>query len=252
MIWLLAIAMAVLVGLSLGMFGSGGSVLAVPILVYIMGIETKSAIAMSLAIVGFTALTGTVLQWRQKTLCVKAALFFSVIGIVGTLGGTWVAMKISGTLQLILFGTLMVGAALAMLLKKEPDLIEGSNECHMRPDLAGGMGAGVGFMTGLLGVGGGFMIVPALNSIGHLKLRLAIGTSLFIISVNALAGVLGYLGKVNFYWPVVGIFIVFSSLASFIGVRLAKRLPVAKLRQGFAGFILILGAWLLVKNLLTL
>src|SRR5690606_21910195 len=89
MMWILAILLAVLVGLSLGLFGSGGSVLAVPILVYVLGIETKSAIAMSLAIVGFTALTGTVAQWRQKTLCLKAAVFFSLIGILGTLGGTW-------------------------------------------------------------------------------------------------------------------------------------------------------------------
>lgn len=96
MTWLLAILMAILVGLSLGLFGSGGSVLAVPVLVYILGIETKSAIAMSLAIVGFTALTGTVMQWRQKTLCLKAALFFSVIGILGTWGGAWVALQISG------------------------------------------------------------------------------------------------------------------------------------------------------------
>ncbi|MCE9624979.1 MAG: sulfite exporter TauE/SafE family protein [Deltaproteobacteria bacterium] len=247
--WLLAMAMGSLVGLSLGMFGSGGSVLAVPILVYVLGYETKSAIAMSLAIVGLTALTGAVLQWKRGALCLKAALFFSVIGIVGTLGGTWVALRVSGTLQLILFGLLMVVVALAMLRKKEADLSPGKDECHMRPELAGGLGAVVGFMTGFLGVGGGFMIVPALNTLGNLKLRLAIGTSLFVIAVNSAAGVLGYLGKVPFDWPVVIVFVVVSSLASFLGVALSHRLPVEKLRKGFAVFILVLGVGLVVKNL---
>lgn len=252
MIWVLAVALALLVGLSLGLFGSGGSVLAVPILVYLLGIETKSAIAMSLAIVGFTALTGTLIQWRQKALCLKAAIFFSIIGVLGTFGGAWVALKISGTLQLTLFGLLMVTAALAMIFKKEPDLIAGRDECEMRPDLAGGLGAGVGFMTGLLGVGGGFLIVPTLNSLGHLKLRLAIGTSLFIITVNALAGVVAYLGKVDFHWDLVGIFIVFAALGSWLGTRIGKKLPVAKLRMGFSVFILVIGAWLLVKNIMAL
>lgn len=246
--WLLATAMGSLVGLSLGMFGSGGSVLAVPILVYVLGYETKSAIAMSLAIVGLTALTGAVLQWRRGALCHKAALFFSVIGIIGTLGGTWVALRVSGTLQLILFGLLMVVVALAMLRKKEADLTQGKDECHMRPELAGGLGAGVGFMTGFLGVGGGFLIVPALNTLGNLKLRLAIGTSLLVIAVNSAAGVLGYLGKVPFDWPIVVIFVAVSSLASFLGVALSHRLHVGKLRKGFAGFILVLGVWLVVKN----
>lgn len=249
MSWVLAMSMASLVGLSLGIFGSGGSVLAVPILIYILGIETKAAIAMSLAIVGLTALTGTVQQVRQHTLCTKAAIFFSAIGIAATLGGTWVAMRVSGTLQLILFGALMMGAAVAMFFKKEADLISGQNECHLRPELASGLGAGVGFMTGLLGVGGGFLIVPALNSIGHLKLRLAIGTSLFIITVNCIAGVVGYLGKVPFDWGLIFIFVIFSSAASLLGVRLARRLHIHHLRKGFAVFIFVLGIALLVKNI---
>lgn len=247
--WILAMTMASLVGLSLGVFGSGGSVLAVPILIYILGIETKSAIAMSLAIVGFTALIGTIQQLRQHTLCTKAALFFSAIGIIGALGGTWVGLRISGTLQLILFGALMMAAAGAMFFKKEADLIPGQNECFLQPHLASTLGAGVGFMTGLLGVGGGFLIVPALNSLGKLKLRLAIGTSLFIITINSAAGVIGYWGKVSFDWPIVLTFIIFSSLGSFAGISLAKRLKVKHLTQGFAVFLFVLGASLLVKNI---
>lgn len=249
MSWFLAMAMGALVGLSLGMFGSGGSVLAVPILIYVLGYETKSAIAMSLAIVGLTALTGTVSQWKRGALCHKAALFFSIIGIVSTLGGTWVALRVPGTLQLISFGILMVVVASAMLFKKEADLVPGKDECQMRPELAGGLGAGVGFMTGFLGVGGGFLIVPALNTLGHLKLRLAIGTSLFVIAVNCAAGVLGYLGRVPFDWPVVIVFVAVSSLASFAGVALSHRLHVEKLRKGFAIFIIVLGVWLVAKNI---
>ncbi|MCP5468642.1 MAG: sulfite exporter TauE/SafE family protein [Deltaproteobacteria bacterium] len=248
MTWILAMLMGSLVGLSLGMFGSGGSVLAVPILIYILGYDTKSAVAMSLVIVGFTALVSTIHQWRHKALCHRAALFFSIVGIIGTFFGTWVALRVSGSFQLILFGLLMVIVAVLMIFKKEADVEEGKNECEMRHDLAGGLGAGVGFMTGLLGVGGGFLIVPALNTIGHLKLRLAIGTSLLIITINSMAGVIGYWGKVHFDWLVILIFVAVSSLSSFVGIQLAKRLHVEKLRKGFAAFILILGLGILTQN----
>jgi len=244
----LALLMGSLVGLVLGIFGSGGSVLAVPILVYVLGLEVKSAIAMSLVIVGLTALTGAVQQWRQKTFCLKAALFFSGVGIFGAYGGSWLAMKVSSLLQLLIFGFIMVVAAIATLLKKEPDMEQGHDECYMRPDLATGLGAGVGVLTGFLGVGGGFLIVPALNSVGNLKLRLAIGTSLFIIAVNCAAGVVGYLGKVDFHWSLTITFVIFSALASLLGVRLARKLPVRILRKAFSIFILILGIGLIVKN----
>lgn len=249
MTWVLAIAMGTLMGLSLGVFGSGGSILTVPILVYVMRYETKSAIAMSLAIVGLTALTGAVLQWKRGALCLKAAVVFSSIGIIGTLGGAWVGLRVSGRAQLILFSLLMVVLAAAILRKKETPPLQGNDECDLRPELAGGLGAGVGFLTGLLGVGGGFLIVPALNTLGHLKLRLAIGTSLFVIAINSAAGVLGYLGKVSFDWPFVLVFVAVSSMASFLGVAISHRLHVENLRKGFAGILLLLGAWLLTKNL---
>ncbi len=249
MLWILAICMGVLVGLSLGMFGSGGSVLAVPILIYILGYETKTAIAMALAIVALSAWVGAIVQWKRGNLCHKAALFFSAVGIVGTLFGAWVALKISSTLQLALFGSLMLFVAVAMFLKKENPLLSEKNECEMRPDLAGGLGAGVGFLTGLLGVGGGFLIVPSLNTLGHLKLRLAIGTSLLIIALNSSIGVFAYWGKVSFHWPIVLIFGTVASLSSFLGVFLAQKLPVKKLKNVFSTFILILGAWILLKNL---
>jgi len=248
----IALAMGSLVGLVLGVFGSGGSVLAVPILVYVMGIEVKSAIAMSLVIVGITAMTGSVLQWRQKTFCLKAAVFFSLIGIVGALVGAWLAMKVSAILQLFIFGLVMVIAAIGTMLKKEPDTEAGHDECYIRPDLASGLGAGVGVLTGFLGVGGGFLIVPALNSVGNLKLRLAIGTSLFIISVNCAAGVVGYWGRVDFHWPLTFTFVIFSALASLLGVKLARKLPVRILRKAFSIFILLLGIGLIVKNGLLL
>lgn len=250
--WIWAITMGSVVGFSLGMFGSGGSILAVPILVYLFGYETKSAIAMSLAIVGLSALTGTILQWKQKTLCHKAAVFFSSVGILGTLGGTWVSLRVSGPLQLVLFGVLMMVVALSILRRKEVDLIGGKDECYMRPELAGSLGAGVGFMTGFLGVGGGFLIVPALNILGNLKLRLAIGTSLFVIGINSAAGILGYWGKVSFDWPIVLVFAGVASLTSYLGGSVSRKLPVEKLKMGFSGIILILGAWLVVKNIFYL
>lgn len=248
MILLGALAMGSLVGLALGIFGSGGSILAVPILVYVLGIGVKSAIAMSLVIVGFTAAIGAVQQYRQKTICLKAALFFSAAGIVGTYGGTWLAFLASPILQLLIFGVVMVVASVATMFKKDIDREAGYDECYLRPDLAGGLGVGVGLLTGFLGVGGGFLIVPVLHSLGNLKLRLAIGTSLFIIAVNCAAGVAGYWGKVAFHWPITFIFVLCSSLASILGVKLAKRVSVPALRKSFAIFILLLGVGLIVKN----
>lgn len=248
----ITLLMGSVVGLVLGVFGSGGSVLAVPILVYVMGIEVKSAIAMSLVIVGITALTGAILQWRQKTFCLKAAVFFSIIGIFGALAGTWLAMYVSPVLQLFIFGIVMVVAAVATMLKKDPETETGQDQCYIRPDLASGLGAGVGVLTGFLGVGGGFLIVPALNSLGNLKLRLAIGTSLFIITVNCAAGVVGYWGKVDFHWPLTFTFVIFSALASLLGVRLGRKLPVPILRKAFSILILLLGIGLIVNNGLLL
>ncbi|MDX1386879.1 MAG: sulfite exporter TauE/SafE family protein, partial [bacterium] len=124
---LLALVMGGVVGLTLGVFGSGGSVLAVPILVYVLGMEVKDAIAMSLVIVGLTAVTGAVQQYRQKTFCLKPALFFSAVGIVGAYVGTWLAMLASPVLQLFIFGIVMVVAAIATMLKKEPDVESGGD-----------------------------------------------------------------------------------------------------------------------------
>lgn len=252
MILLGALAMGGLVGLALGIFGSGGSVLAVPILVYVLGIEVKSAIAMSLVIVGLTAAIGALQQYRQKTICLKAALFFSAAGILGAYGGTWLAMLASPILQLFIFGAVMVVASVSTLFKKDVDREAGYDECYMRPDLAGGLGVGVGLLTGFLGVGGGFLIVPVLHALGNLKLRLAIGTSLFIIAVNCAAGVAGYWGKVEFHWALTFTFVACAALASLAGVRLANRLPVPTLRKSFAVFILLLGIGLMIKNGLAL
>lgn len=250
MTWLLALAMGILMGLSLGLFGSGGSILTVPILIYVLGYEPKSAIAMSLAIVGLTALTGAAQQWRRGALCPKAALFFSAVGILGTWGGALVALRVSDQFQLLFFGTLVLAVSVIMFRKKERAPETGGDECAMRPDLAGGLGGGVGFLTGLLGVGGGFMIVPVLNSLGHLKLRLAIGTSLLVIAVNSAAGVAAYLGKVSFDWPMILVFVAVSSLAGFFGVALSHKWRVENLRKGFAVFLFVLGAWILTKNLI--
>lgn len=244
----LSLVFGSLVGLSLGLFGSGGSVLAVPILVYGLGYSPKSAVAMSLAIVGLSALSGVIRQWRRRSLCPKAALFFSASGIIGTLGGTWLAMKVSGSFQLILFALLMITTSITMFFKKEADVELGRDECQMNSGLAGTLGVGVGFLTGLLGVGGGFLIVPALNSLGKLKLRLAMGTSLIVISVNSAVGFLGYLTQVEFDWKTLLSFSLSASLASLLGVSLSHRLHVEKLRKFFAGFIFILGIWVFIKQ----
>ncbi len=241
---------AVAIGLVLGLLGSGGSILTVPILVYLADQPGKVAIAESLAIVGAIALVGAAGYARRGLVDWRSVLGFGLPGIVGTYGGSLLAAQVPAAMQLVLFAVVMIAAAGAML-KGRPDAVGGR---PARPAwLVGLLGAGVGVMTGLVGVGGGFLIVPALVLLVGLDMRMAVGTSLAIIVLNSAVGFVSYLDLLSasgasVSWPLIGTFVVIGMVGALGGARVSGRVPQASLRRGFAVFLVVMGAFILIQE----
>lgn len=243
---------ALCVGLSLGLLGSGGSILTVPILVYGLGQGEKEAIAGSLAIVaGISALAAIPYAVRRQ-IDWRSVLLFGLPGMAGAWVGSRIAAGISGAVQLAIFAVVMLAAAGFML--RGPKFARSVD----RPPRQGWKvaldGAAVGLLTGLVGVGGGFLIVPALVLLGGLPMSLAVGTSLVIIAGNAATGFVAHLGTVR----ALGIeldaraiftFIALGGLGALAGHTLGRGLPQAFLRRIFAIGLLALGAYVLWRNL---
>ncbi|WP_412069951.1 sulfite exporter TauE/SafE family protein [Rubrivirga sp. IMCC43871] len=251
---LYALLGAVAIGLVLGLLGSGGSILTVPVLVYLAGQPDKVAIAESLAIVGAIAAVGAVPYARQKLVDWHSVLYFGVPGIVGTYGGAALAKWVPGAVQLALFAVVMILAAGLMLRGKE-SLEARGDEPHTRQPLwlIAIEGLIVGVLTGLVGVGGGFLIVPALVLLGGLSMRMAVGTSLLIIAAKSAAGFWKYtdvLAETGLHvdWALIGIFAVIGIAGSFVGNALSQRVPQAQLKRGFAVFLVVMGIFILYKE----
>jgi uncharacterized membrane protein YfcA len=245
-----AIVPGALIGAALGLLGGGGSVLTVPIFVYVLGFAPKQAIAMSLAVVGATSAFGTASHWRAGNVNVRAAFVFGSVAMLGTLIGVRLSQLVPGTTQLIIFGAVMVVAATFMIRKHGP--YEGQGDDSARPVISlrkvvpGGLL--VGSLTGLVGVGGGFLIVPALMMM-RISLRHAVGTSLLIITGTCVVGFLGYLGQVSPDWAAVGIVAVGTFPGIALGSYLHQFVPEPVLRRGFAAFLVAIAAFILIENL---
>jgi len=248
---LYALLGAVAIGLVLGLLGSGGSILTVPVLVYLADQPDKVAIAESLAIVGAIAAVGALPYARQKLVDWHSVLYFGVPGILGTYGGAALAKWVPGPVQLALFAVVMILAAVLMFRGRK-EAPEGE---HKRQALwlIATEGLIVGVLTGLVGVGGGFLIVPALVLLGGLSMRLAVGTSLLIIAAKSAAGFWKYidvLAETGLYvdWTLIGIFAAIGIVGSFVGNALSQRVPQAQLKRGFAVFLIIMGGFILAKE----
>lgn len=244
---------AVLIGLSLGLLGSGGSILTVPVLVYLAGVPGKVAIAESLAIVAVIALVGAVPYAWQRLVDVRSVLFFGLPGIVGTYGGAFLSQFVSGGVQLVLFAGVMLVAAALMFRSRERSEGEEAKRRHPAWQIAL-EGLGVGVLTGLVGVGGGFVIVPALVLLGGLPMRLAVGTSLVIIALKSAAGFAKYLDVLgadglSVDWKLIGVFAVIGVAGSMAGSRLGGYVPQATLKKGFAVFLVVMGVFVLWREL---
>ena len=243
---MLGYSLATLIGLSLGLLGGGGSILTVPILVYAMGMDAKLSIALSLAIVGATSLIGVFSHARAKNVDYKVAAIFGPIAMAGTYGGAKLSQFLSGEVQLLIFAVIMLLASIFMIKgREETEAVEKK----LNIPLIAIEGLIVGVITGLVGVGGGFLIVPALVLLTGLSMKRAVGTSLLIISAKSFAGFSGYLGLVQIPWEFLFKFTAFSGVGIIVGSYLVKYVSQAKLKKAFAVFLIFMGAFILYKNL---
>ena len=243
----LALALAALIGLSLGLLGGGGSILTVPVLVYVLGVAAKPAIAMSLPVVGVTSLVGAALHWRLGNVRVPTALTFGALAMVGAFAGAKLSVFLSGAAQLALLAVVMLAAAGAMLRGGGP---QAGNTTATPPRLALliPVALGVGVLTGLVGIGGGFLVVPALVLLAGLPMKQAVGTSLLVIAMNSASGFAGYLGTVDLDWRFLAWFTTVAVIGALAGTALVSRVPQAALKRAFAVFLLAAGVFVLYQN----
>ena len=246
----LGLALATLIGLSLGLLGGGGSILTVPVLVYVLGYAAKPAIAMSLPVVGVTSLVSAALHWRLGNVRVRTALAFGVLAMVGAFAGARLAAFVSGAVQLALLAVVMLAAAVSMLRGRRGDDARSDGGAHAPPRLAllAPIALGVGVLTGLVGIGGGFLVVPALVLLAHVPMRQAVGTSLLVIAMNSASGFAGYLGAVDVDWTFLAGFTAAAVVGALVGTALTAHVPQATLRRAFAVLLLAMGTFVLYKN----
>ncbi len=243
--------LAVCIGLSLGLIGGGGSILAVPILVYVMGVNSKAAIAMSLVIVGTVSIIGAIPHGRQGNVNWKTAIIFTPAAMVGAyLGARITALPfISDTFQLVCFGIIMALASILMIRKGGKKKDVKPVEKNIPQWLAiPSEGLAVGILTGFVGVGGGFLIIPALVLLGGIPMKEAIGTSLLIIAAKSATGFLGYIDRVAIDWNSIISFTIAASAGTVLGAYLTKYIDAKQLQKGFGYFVLAVAVFVLIRR----
>jgi uncharacterized membrane protein YfcA len=242
---------AIAIGLSLGLLGSGGSIVTVPVLVYLVGQSEKVAIAGSLGIVGGIALAGALLYARRRLVDWRSVLFFGLPGMAGTYGGAWLAKFVSGSAQLAVFAVVMLLAS-GLMFRTPARFQNDRGERHVWK--LGLDGVIVGIVTGFVGVGGGFLIVPALAVLGGLPMHRAVGTSLMIIALKSASGFIKYLAVLSelgleIDWSVIGLFLLFGIVGTFAGRAIGTRVPQPALKKAFALFLVPVAVFILWENL---
>ena len=255
---------SVCVGLVLGLLGGGGSILTIPILVYLFHVNAVTASAYSLFIVGITSLVGVIPKHRDHLVDVRTGLYFglpsivtifitrkwivpSIPDVVSTLSPDIVVTK--RVLILGIFALLMILASLSMLLNRKLDTSE--TKVHYSPLLVF-EGLLIGFLTGLVGAGGGFLIIPALVLVTGLKFKTAVGTSLLIIGVNSLIGFAGDVLNYEMDWLFLLSLTLLAVLGIIAGASLARKVQAQSLRRVFAYFVLLIGTWMLFNELYSI
>jgi hypothetical protein len=249
-----ALAFGVVVGGILGLVGGGGSILAVPALVYGVGLPLAAAIPGSLVVVGASSVVA-VLPRVRRGVNWRLALIIGAAGTVTAYLGAAVNRVLDQRVLLLVFAAIMVAAGVRMLRRTEAvggSCVQPQGGVNWRSCLPKAMltGVVVGFLTGLLGVGGGFLIVPALALILGLPMALTVGTSLVIIVINSIAGLAAHLGQMHFDWAVIGAFAVGAMAASLVGGRLGRRLPEPALKRGFAALVLLVAVYVAAQALI--
>lgn len=252
--------LAIIIGLSLGLIGGGGSILAVPILRYVMGVEPRSAIAMSLFIVGAVSIIGIIPHWRQGNVNLSVAISFIPPAMVGSFLGAKITQFpfITDTVQLVAFGIVMLLASILMIKKssgktsakeieettvKVKKISENKTKKIILTILEGLV---VGILTGFVGVGGGFLIIPALVLIGGIPMKEAVGTSLLIIAAKSASAFVGYLTLVNIDWILTIGFTFAAGVGIILGSYLSKIIDAKYLQKGFGYFVLVVAIFVLI------
>jgi len=238
---------SLLIGLSLGLLGGGGSILTLPILVYVLNVEPKTAIAMSLLVVGITSTSGALIHARGGRVRYRAGLVFGATAMLGAYAGGQVAHRLPATVLLVAFGAVMLVTSAAMMRGRRGPPAGVSAEPQVARVLA--IGAVVGTIAGLVGAGGGFLIVPALALFGGLSMPEAVGTSLLVIALQSFAGFAGHAGHVRLDPTLTLVVSAAAVSGSLVGVRLGRGLSPDKLRRGFAWFVLAMAIFLLAKQI---
>jgi uncharacterized protein len=254
---------SILIGVSLGLIGGGGSILTVPVLVYLLGLNPVLSTAYSLFVVGTTSLVGSFTYMRKQLVNYKAALVFAIPSFVTvfltrkflvpaipdpvfTLG-SFTMEKGAGIMGL--FALIMLAAAFSMIRHKEDaEHDEGTQATVFNYPLIALEGATVGLLTGLVGAGGGFLIIPALVLLARIPMKMAVGTSLLIIAAKSLIGFLGDLGQQSIDWPFLAIFTTLSVAGIFLGSYLTRFIPGEKLKRLFGWFVLAMAVFILWKE----
>lgn len=251
------------IGISLGLIGGGGSILTVPVLVYLFGVDPVTATAYSLFIVGATSLVGSFPKYRAGEINMKTAVIFGIPSIAAVFAtrafivpaipkevftvGSFTLTK--SLLMMILFAVLMVFASVSMIRdkKKPSEKINGEQKFNYPLILL--EGAVVGAITGLVGAGGGFLIIPALVLLSGLPMKQAVGTSLLIIAAKSLIGFTGDSGKAEMDWTLLLSVTGLAVAGIFIGNMLSKKIAANRLKKGFGWFVLVMGIYIIVKVL---
>ncbi|MBP7262388.1 MAG: sulfite exporter TauE/SafE family protein [Bacteroidia bacterium] len=252
-----------LIGISLGLIGGGGSILTVPVLVYLFGVNAVEATAYSLFIVGATSLVGTFPKYKQGLVDVKTGLIFGAPSIAAVYltrkflvpaipteiftAGDFVVTK--SILMMLLFAALMVFASVSMIRDKKAASEEPKDDKGFNYPMILAEGAIVGVLTGLVGAGGGFLIIPALVLFTGLPMKKAVGTSLMIIAAKSLIGFTGDLGHFEMNWNLLITVSIIAIAGIFLGNYLSLKIDGAKLKKGFGWFVLVMGVYIIIKEL---
>jgi uncharacterized membrane protein YfcA len=244
----LTVGLAVLIGVSLGLLGGGGSILAVPLLVYVADLPAKEAIATSLLVVGVTSAVGVLPHARAHRVRWRTGLIFGVAGMTGAYAGGRLAEYVPAGVLLTGFALMMLATAIAMIRGRRA--AAGKPVPRELPVLRVILdGVVVGLVTGLVGAGGGFLVVPALALLGGLPMPVAVGTSLVVIAMKSFAGLAGYLSSVSVDWGLAAAVTAAAVVGSIAGGRLAGRIPEDVLRKAFGWFVVVMGVFVLAQQL---
>ena len=254
---------SILIGISLGLIGGGGSILTVPVLVYLFHVEPVLATAYSLFIVGASSLVGAWPKYKQGFVNLKTAIIFgrpSITAVfatrkflvpaipneIGSIGGLMITKSL---LMMLLFAVLMVAVSFSMIRSKSSKETESEEEQKFNYPMILLEGALVGILTGLVGAGGGFLIIPALVMLSKLPMKQAVGTSLLIIAAKSLIGFTGDLGNRTMDWTLLLSVTALAIAGIFIGDKLSKLIDGNKLKTGFGWFVLVMGLYIIAQQL---